>query len=65
MLNQAVLAERSINLRSAQLRRDQLKKMDNGEQNLRTGMIYSDLSTSCEKIGDHIFRVSEALAGRA
>ncbi|MGV9013543.1 MAG: Na/Pi cotransporter family protein [Flavobacteriales bacterium] len=63
-LDQAMLAEQYINIRRDQLRRGQLKNMDNGDQNLRTGMIYSDLITSCEKLGDHIMNVSEALAGR-
>jgi hypothetical protein len=38
--------------------------MDNGEHNVRTGMVYNDLFSSCEKLGDHIVRVSQALAGR-
>jgi phosphate:Na+ symporter len=63
-LDEAVLAEQRINLRRDHLRRDHLKDMDNGEHNVRTGMVYNDLFSSCEKLGDHIVRVSQALAGR-
>ena len=63
-LDQAVLAEQHINVRRDHLRRDHLKNIDSGEHNVRTGMVYNDLFSSCEKLGDHIVNVSQALVGR-
>ena len=63
-LDEAVLAEQYINVRRDHLRRDHLMNIDSGDHNVRTGMVYDDLISSCEKLGDHIVNVSEALAGR-
>ncbi len=63
-LNEAVLVEQRINQRRDHLRRDHLKDLDSDDHNVRTGMVYNDLFSSCEKLGDHIVRVSQALAGR-
>ncbi len=63
-LDEATLAEQHINVRRDHLRRDHLKGIDSGEHNVRTGMVYNDLFSSCEKLGDHIVSVSQALVGR-
>jgi Na+/phosphate symporter len=31
---------------------------------MNSGMIYSDLFSSLEKVGDHVINVSEAVAGK-
>ena len=31
------------------------------EQNIKIGMIYTDIFNSCEKIGDHIINITEAI----
>jgi phosphate:Na+ symporter len=56
-------AEISINKMRDKLRRNYLEKIEKGEFNIQTGMIYNNLIHSLEKIGDHIFNVTEAIVG--
>jgi phosphate:Na+ symporter len=37
--------------------------MQKEDYNMKSGMIYSDLFSSLEKVGDHVINVSEAVAG--
>jgi phosphate:Na+ symporter len=62
-LDEAVEAEQRINLKRDQLRRAHLKSIETGGYNVKSGLIYNDLFSSCEKVGDHLINVSEALAG--
>lgn len=64
-LDQAMVAERQINLRYDQLGRGQWKEMERDGQDLRTGMVYNNLVAGCAQLGDHILSVSQALAGRS
>jgi phosphate:Na+ symporter len=56
-------AEISINKMRNRLRKKYLEKIEKGEFNIQTGMIYNNLIHSLEKIGDHIFNVTEAIVG--
>ena len=56
-------AEISINKMRDRLRKNYLEKIEKGEFNIQTGMIYNNLIHSLEKIGDHIFNVTEAIVG--
>jgi phosphate:Na+ symporter len=62
-LDEAVEAEQLINQRRDQLRRAHLRSIESGDYNVRSGLVYNDLFSSCEKVGDHLINVSEALAG--
>ena len=62
-LDEAVEAEQRINARRDQLRRMHLKSIEAGDYNVKSGLVYNDLFASCEKVGDHVINVSEALAG--
>jgi phosphate:Na+ symporter len=62
-LDAAIEAEQRINQLRDQLRRTHLKSVENGDHNIKSGMVYNDLFSSCEKVGDHLINVSEALAG--
>lgn len=62
-IDEAVEAEQRINQKRDQLRRAHLKSIEAGDYNIKSGLIYNDLFSSCEKIGDHVINVSEALAG--
>jgi phosphate:Na+ symporter len=62
-LDEAVEAEQRINTKRDQLRRSHLKSIESGAYNVKSGLIYNDLFSSCEKIGDHVINVSEAMAG--
>lgn len=62
-LDAAVEAEQLINRKRDKLRRLHLKSVEAGDYNVKSGLIYNDLFSSCEKVGDHLINVSEALAG--
>ncbi len=62
-IDEAVEAEQRINQKRDQLRRAHLKSIEAGDYNVKSGLVYNDLFSSCEKVGDHVINVSEALAG--
>jgi len=62
-LDLAMETEQRINQLRDQLRRAHLKSVESGDHNIKSGMVYNDLFSSCEKVGDHLINVSEALAG--
>ncbi|MDQ3099887.1 MAG: Na/Pi cotransporter family protein [Bacteroidota bacterium] len=62
-LDEAVEAEQMINQKRDQLRRTHLKSIESGDYNVKSGLIYNDLFSSIEKVGDHVINVSEAMAG--
>ncbi len=55
-----------INAKRDELRTEHLKNLEKGEiqYNMQSGLVYSDLFASLEKIGDHIINVSEAVDGQ-
>jgi phosphate:Na+ symporter len=53
--------ENEINKYRNKLRKKHLKSIEEGDYNVKAGMIYNDLFSSCEKVGDHIINVSEAM----
>jgi phosphate:Na+ symporter len=53
-----------INEKRNELRSFHLQSMQEEEYNMRSGLIFNDLFSSYERIGDHIINVSEALAGK-
>lgn len=56
--------EQQINDKRNELRNMHLLSMQEEEYNMRSGLIFNDLFSSYERIGDHIINVSEALAGK-
>lgn len=56
--------EEAINEKRNELRNIHLQGLQNEDYNMRSGLIYNDLFSSYERIGDHIINVSEALAGK-
>ena len=46
------------------MRREHLKSIENGEYNVKAGMIYNNLFATLERIGDHIINVTEAITGK-
>lgn len=55
--------ELEINRMRNDLRKSYLEQAEKGEYKFQPGIMYNDLFSSCEKIGDHIINVSEAVAG--
>ena len=62
-LTEANNSEININDIRNKLRKSYLQKIEKGEMKIQTGMIYNNLIHSLEKIGDHVFNVSEAIVG--
>jgi len=55
--------EEAINQLRDQLRSSYLHRMETGESDARSGILFMDIITSFEKMGDHSFNVIEATAG--
>ncbi len=62
-LTEADNAEININNMRNKLRKSYLQKIEKGEMPIQVGMIYNNLIHSLEKVGDHIFNISEAIVG--
>jgi phosphate:Na+ symporter len=62
-LDDAIKAEREINQFRNQLKKSYLENAEKGEYKFQSGILYNDIFSSCEKVGDHIINVSEASAG--
>jgi len=56
-------AEDDLNRFRNELRRGYHQKIAEGDQNIQGSMVYNDIFSQCEKVGDHIINVSEAVAG--
>ncbi|MEQ9423730.1 MAG: Na/Pi cotransporter family protein [Cyclobacteriaceae bacterium] len=55
--------ESAVNLVRDKLRKQHLKRMEDKGYDAKSGTIYKDFIFSCEKAGDHIMNVSEAITG--
>ena len=65
LIQPAIDAERKINEKRNEMRKEYLENIsDNQEYNIKGGIIYNDLFSSLEKVGDHIINVSEAIVGK-
>jgi len=53
--------EESINQLRNTLRKQHLKSVEKNEYSYLTGIIYNDLFSECEKLGDYIINVTEAI----
>ena len=63
VLTEADEVEIVINKLRNQLRKNYLQRIEKGEVKIETAMIYNNLIHSLEKVGDHIFNISEAIVG--
>jgi phosphate:Na+ symporter len=63
-LDKAISKEKEINTLRDKLRRHHLSTIENSADfNINSALIYSNIFSSFEKVGDHIINVSEAVAG--
>ena len=62
-LDEAIASEKEINQLRNKLRKKHLKQMETGEINIPGALIYANVFSSLEKVGDHIINVSEARVG--
>jgi phosphate:Na+ symporter len=56
-------AEAQIDELRNNLRKEHLQSIEAGEYNIKSGMVYADLYSLCEKIGDHVMNVTEGITG--
>lgn len=63
-LDKAIEIEKQINVKRDKLMDMHYKRLEDKSYSNRAGFIYLDYLNRMEKIGDHLFNVSEALAGR-
>ena len=62
-LQDAIDIENRINKQRNKMRKQHLKDLESGESNMQGALIYSNIFSSLEKVGDHIINVSEAISG--
>ena len=62
-LEKAKECEKDINKLRNELREQHLTQFESGDINMNSALVYSNIFSSFEKVGDHIINVSEAVAG--
>jgi phosphate:Na+ symporter len=63
-LNPSIEIEQEINRKRDMMKDAHYKRLEDGVYNSKAGVTYLDYLTRLEKIGDHIFNVNEAVAGK-
>lgn len=63
-LDKAIELENEINATRDKMKEAHYHRLEQGIYTSQAGVIFLDYITRLEKIGDHIFNVQEALAGR-
>lgn len=56
--------ENKINALRDKIRNQHFGSIEKGDYNIKTGLYYNNIYSSCEKIGDHLFNISEAMSGQ-
>ncbi len=62
-MDKARVLEVTINEMRNKIRKKHLKSMEKKEYNAQSGLIYSNIFSGIERVGDHIINVSEAASG--
>ena len=62
-IDKADRLEITVNTMRNKIRKDYLQRVEKGEVKIQAGMIYINLIHSLEKIGDHVFNITEAIIG--
>jgi phosphate:Na+ symporter len=63
-LDSAYNRENDINKKRDKIKKIHFKNIESAEYGFQNGMIYNDLFSSLEKVGDHVINVNEAIAGK-
>lgn len=63
-ISEAMEIERKINKMRNKLRKKHLATIEEEDYNIKSAAIYTDLIYSCERVGDHIINVTEAIIGK-
>ncbi|MDH5474430.1 MAG: Na/Pi cotransporter family protein [Cyclobacteriaceae bacterium] len=62
-IDESLAKEREINAKRNDLRRKHLGKIEKGEYDIKSGLIYSDIFNLLERVGDHVINVTEGIVG--
>ncbi|WP_109830706.1 Na/Pi cotransporter family protein [Reichenbachiella versicolor] len=57
--------EDDINAYTKKLNKSHLKNINKDNYDVATGIVYRDVVYACEKVGDHIIRVADSMAGES
>jgi phosphate:Na+ symporter len=63
ILAEAARLEKRINYLEDTLRQDHVDRLNKGDCLVDSGLIFIDILTNFEKIGDHVYNISEAVVG--
>jgi phosphate:Na+ symporter len=63
-INEANLKENAINNKRDEMRKEHFENMQKKDFNMESGMIFSNLFSNLEKVGDHVINVTEAITGQ-
>lgn len=63
-LDKAELLEIEVNNLRDKIRKEHLDNMGKPDYNIDSGMIYNDLYSSLEKVGNYLLEINEAIAGK-
>jgi len=55
--------ENAINKKRDEMRKEHFDNINKKDANMESGMIFSNLFSNCEKVGDHVINVTEAITG--
>ena len=62
LLEQAAFLEQEIDEKTLLYRSNQIDRMGNGKCHVESSILYSEILTDYERIGDHVFNIARALA---
>lgn len=62
-INLAIELEKQVNELRNKIRDEHFVSIEKGEYNIKSGLYYNNMYTNCERVGDHIMNVNEALTG--
>ncbi len=63
-IDKAAEIENKINKKRDAMRKEHLQNLGKKDFNMESGMVFSNMFSSCEKVGDHIINVTEAIVGK-
>ena len=62
-IDKANACENAINKKRDEMRKEHFDNINKKDANMESGMIFSNLFSNCEKVGDHVINVTEAITG--
>lgn len=62
-VDKANQCENAINKKRDEMRQEHFDNINRKDANMESGMIFSNLFSNCEKVGDHVINVTEAITG--